>query len=119
MKLLKTLSKKNVKDVLKLLDKYGELQFSEISSILKLHKGNLSTTLRYLEREGIVSRREEKHEKIIPKVYYSLTDYGKKVVKLYDIIDKLEKEKNSSILSIGNNNIIIGSANNTHITLKK
>ena len=113
--LLKTLSKKNVKDVLKLLDEYGELQFSEISSILKLHKGNLSTTLKYLEREGIVSRREEKHEKIIPKVYYSLTDYGEKVVKLYDIIDKLEKEK--TIITIGNNNIIIGNAN--HITLKK
>ncbi|MBM7408408.1 MarR family transcriptional regulator [Methanococcus maripaludis] len=91
--LLKLLTKKNVKEILLLLKKEDELQFSDIQSILELHKGNLSTTLKELEKEGIVSRREEREDKRIPKAYFKLTEYGLKILSIYDLEDKLKAEK--------------------------
>ncbi len=117
--LYRLLSKKYVRDIIYELYYKGEISFSELRTQLGIDKSYLSRLLKELDEEGLISRREEECGRGIPTSIIKLTEYGLKVVDICKAIDKLEKEKNSSILSIGNNNIIIGNANNSHISFKK
>ena len=118
--LYRLLSKKYVREIIYELYHKGEMSFSELRVYLDIDKSYLSRLLKELDEEGIISKREEECGRGIPTSILKLTDYGLKVVDICKAIDKLEKEKtNSSIITFGNNNIIIGTANNTHITLKK
>ena len=70
---------------------------------------------------GIVKKKIEEPKKRISKVNYSLTDLGKKAVKLYDYAEQLEKELEEKHLininvNVGDNTII---ANNSNINIKK
>lgn len=117
---VKAINQKNVKEILLLLNKEEELQFSEIQSILELHKGNLSTTLKELEQEDIVSRREEREDKRIPKAYFKLTEFGKKIMCVYELEDKLQSEKESGNVNINvKNNHGIVANNIQNLNVKK
>jgi uncharacterized tellurite resistance protein B-like protein len=72
----------------------------------------------------LVKKEVENPEVRTSKVYYSLTDFGKKAVKLYDYAEQLEKEleeKHSIIIngSVGDNNIIANNIQNSNISFKK
>ena len=116
--LLKLLTKKNVKEILLLLNSEGELQFSDIQSTLELHKGNLSTTLKELENENVVLRREKREDKRIPKAYFKLSEFGRKILCIYELEEKLQSEKNSKNVNIKvntNHGIIANNIENLHI----
>jgi len=110
--------------VLELLLKYNVLHFREFKKKLKADGKTIYRALDELVKFGLVKKEVEEPEKRTSKVYYSLTPFGKKAVKLYDYAKQLEQDvKDSPYFYVGNinggNNIIIGNANNTHITLKK
>jgi DNA-binding HxlR family transcriptional regulator len=117
--LYRLLSKKYVRDIIYELYRRGEISFSELRIQLGIDKSYLSRLLKELDKEGVISKREEECGRGIPTSILKLTDYGLKVVDICNAIDKLENEKSKAIIALGNNNIIIGNANNAHITLKK
>lgn len=96
--ILKLLSKKYVMDILHLLDAQGELGYSEIWKSVVIDKGLLSRILKELENEKIVSRREERLDRRIPRAYYSLTPYGKEIVNACKILEDIESRKNSLLM---------------------
>ncbi len=80
--------------------------------------------LEELVNAGLVKKEIEEPEKRTSRVYYSLTEFGKKVVKIYDYIEQLEKEledKNAIIINgnVGDNNIIANKIQNSKIYFKK
>ena len=98
--ILKLLSKKYVMDILYLLDEHGELGYSEIWKLVLIGKGLLSRILKELEGEKIVSRREERQDRRIPRAYYSLTPYGKEIVNACKILDDIESRKSSLLMEL-------------------
>jgi len=121
MDLLKIISKKNNRLVLKLLSKYNKLYYSAIKRELKIYDKLLNNSLDELVSAGLIKKEVENPKVRISKVYYSLTDFGKKAVKVYDFVDELEKEHSISIGSntIINNSIIANNINNSNINIKK
>ncbi|WP_018153273.1 winged helix-turn-helix transcriptional regulator [Methanothermococcus thermolithotrophicus] len=124
MDLLKIMSKKNNRLVLELLSKYDKLYYSAIKKELKIYDKLLNNSLDELVSAGLVKKEVENPEVRTSKVYYSLTDFGKKAVKLYDYAEQLEKEleeKHSIIIngSVGDNNIIANNIQNSNISFKK
>ena len=117
--LLKILGKKHVKEILLLLNAHGELYFSQIHEHIPTHTSVLGRTLSELVKSGLITKRKEIVDNLsFVRSCYSLTDLGKKAVKLYDYAEQLEKELEEkkhpiNINSIGDNNIIIGG--NVHI----
>ena len=88
--LLKILTKKRVKEILKLLDEQGELYFAQINEHIPVSKSTLSVLLNELVLAGLVERREGNDKQKLPKTYYKLTNLGKSALVLYDIEKKLE-----------------------------
>jgi len=126
--MLSVIVKKNNRRVLKLLDKFGELYYGELKKTLKIDSTTLSMALNELVDNKLVKRREEPEpSKRIPKVYYSLTPLGKEALKIYELAEELERKKeegikeNSGVIINGdaNGSIIIGSASNSKINIKK
>jgi len=117
--LFRLLSKKYVKDIILLLDARGEMGFSELRDTFNIDKSYLSRLLCELEDNGIISRREVVIDRRMPRSYFKLTPFGKKVIQLYELEDKLRSETSSITINgniTGNNNIIIGgSSHNVHI----
>ncbi len=119
--MLKVLAKKHTKRVLTTLQKYGELHFWALHKELRIDRSSLANILKELLEWGLVKKREEYDKsKKFPKSYYSLTDLGKKALKVYEYIEELEKERKSLIsvenskdviVSIGNNNIVAKNVN--------
>jgi len=56
--------------------------------------------LKELEGEKIVSRREERQDRRIPRAYYSLTPYGKEIVNACKILDDIESRKSSLLMEL-------------------
>jgi len=104
--LFNLLAKKHVKELLYRLTEKDEIGFSDLKEEFQLDKSYLSRTLRELESENLVSRREERENKRMPKSYYSITENGKKVIELYDLEQNIRKntEKKSDDISINLNN---------------
>ncbi|MCQ6254738.1 winged helix-turn-helix transcriptional regulator [Methanocaldococcus sp.] len=124
IKLLKILSKKNNYLVLKTLFKNNALYFRELKKELKMDGKTIYRALEELVNAGLVKKEIEEPEKRTSRVYYSLTEFGKKVVKIYDYIEQLEKEledKNAIIINgnVGDNNIIANKIQNSKIYFKK
>ncbi|ABR55545.1 transcriptional regulator PadR family protein [Methanococcus vannielii SB] len=117
MMLLKLLTKKNVREVLELLANHGELYFSEIFKTLEINQGTLNKLMTELIENDIVKKRTEEEEVALPKAYYSLTDYGKDVLEVYDLEKKLEGKKSSGnskeSLKINIENVGSNSLNNS------
>ena len=117
--MLKVLAKKHTKRVLTTLQKYGELHFWALHRELKIDRSSLSNILKELLEWGLVKKREEYDEsKKFPKSYYSLTNLGKKAIKVYDYIEELEKERKSMISVDNSSNVIISIGDNNKNVIK-
>ena len=120
--LLKILGKKHVREILLLLNTHGELYFSQIHEYMPTHTSVLGRTLSELVKSGLITKRKEIVDNLsFVRSCYTLTDFGKKAVKLYGYAEQLEKEleEKHSIninVNIGDNTII---ANNSNINIKK
>ena len=65
------------------LMEYKVVRFNELKKYIKtISYKTLSTTLKELERDGLVLRRE--YPQIPPKVEYSLTERGKSLIPILD-----------------------------------
>ncbi|AEK19510.1 hypothetical protein GYY_03155 [Methanococcus maripaludis X1] len=115
--LFKLLAKKYVKDILFLLNDRDEVSFKEILEIFGIDKSNLSKLMKELEKNYLVSRREESHELKIPKSFFKLTKKGQNAIKLYELEEKIQSgeeiNEDSVFVINGNNNQnnIIGNNN--------
>jgi DNA-binding HxlR family transcriptional regulator len=118
MELLKIISKKNNKLVLELLSKYDALHYSAIKKKLKIYDKLLNNALDELVNAGLVEKEIENPNIRTSKVFYSLTDFGREAVKVYDFVRCLEKKREPNII-IGDNNIIANNINNSNISFKK
>lgn len=92
MSIEKLLFKKHVKEILKLLNEKEEVYFSEMAEILELPQGSAGRILKDLTDGKLVSKSRPESEDTIPKVYYRLTELGKKALLVYDITDEIELE---------------------------
>jgi len=96
--LLKLLSRKHVKEILIYLSKNGEVHFGQIHKELRIHKGTLSEILKELLEQNIVKKRiDAKEDELLPKRYYSLTDFGKNVLLIYELCNILEQDKDADV----------------------
>jgi DNA-binding HxlR family transcriptional regulator len=119
--LLYVISKPRNRLIITTIYKHKEIHFSALLNYTKIPKVSLVRALDELMNYGIVKKKIEEPEKRISKVNYSLTDFGKKAVKLYDYAEQLEREleEKHSIninVNVGDNTII---ANNSNINIKK
>ena len=119
--LLYVISKPRNRLIITTIYKHKEIHFSALLNYTKIPKVSLVRALDELMKYEIVKKKIEKPEKRISKVNYSLTDFGKKAIKLYGYAEQLEKEleEKHSIninVNIGDNTII---ANNSNINIKK
>jgi DNA-binding HxlR family transcriptional regulator len=119
--LLYVISKPRNRLIIITIYKHKEIHFSALLNYTKIPKVSLVRALDELMKYEIVKKKIEKPEKRISKVNYSLTDFGKKAIKLYGYAEQLEKEleEKHSIninVNIGDNTII---ANNSNINIKK
>ena len=125
--MLQIISKKNNKEILKLLAKYKELHYGALKRYSTLSSRSLSNALNELVENNLIKKRDEpfdKSTKRIPKTFYSLTPLGKKALKIYELAEQLEQERDSeqtnNITINGNNNgIIVGSISNSKVHIKK
>jgi len=104
--LIKLLAKKHVKDILQYLDNYGEVHFGQMHKDLKIHKGTLSDVLDDLVDAGLLVKRREDSESLLPKTYYRLTDYGKKVLILMKALNMLSSNPNIEVYKEDNKIIV-------------
>jgi DNA-binding HxlR family transcriptional regulator len=71
--------------------KDGELRMSELEHrIPKANPRVLTRQLRCLEKDGIVGRRI--YTEVPPKVEYSLTEYGKDMMNLFNMINQFTQK---------------------------
>ena len=71
--------------ILYALMEYKVVRFNELKKYIKtISYKTLSTTLKELERDGLVLRRE--YPQIPPKVEYSLTERGKSLLPILDAL---------------------------------
>jgi DNA-binding HxlR family transcriptional regulator len=117
---LKILSKSNAKEILMLLNEYGELYFGQIHKELGKPKSNLSRVISELQEEGLVNKRTEETDDDgrIPKNYYSLTNLGKIAIEIYEKEDRMLKEKESGNVNINvenNHGIIANNIENLNV----
>ena len=91
--LIRVLSKKYVKEILELLDKKGELHFSQIHKEVSTHMSSLNRTLTELVKSGLISKRKENSKQALPKTYYKLTEKGKKALIFYKLEEEFENLK--------------------------
>jgi len=87
--------------VLYALAKFGVVRFNEMKRYIgKVSYKTLSSTLKALEADGLVRRRE--YPQIPPKVEYSLTERGRTLIPVLDLMcawahkNGPEKESNGS-----------------------
>ena len=118
MELLKLISKKNNALILKLLGKYDKLHYSAIKKQLKIYDKLLYASLNELVEAGLVQKEIEEPGKRTSKVFYSLTELGKKAIKVYDYIEELEKERKSMISVENSSNVIISIGDNNKNVIK-
>ncbi|MBA2863979.1 winged helix-turn-helix transcriptional regulator [Methanococcus maripaludis] len=91
--LMKLITKRNTKAVLDLIIENDEMYFSELQRALdNVNPGTLNRILKELMDAQILTKRVENENMAMPKTWYRLTDYGKKVIGLYDLEAKLENE---------------------------
>jgi len=117
---LKILSKKNNYLVMKFLLNFGKSYFKEIKKGLKIDGKVANRALDELVEAGLVEKEIEDPTKRTSKVYYSLTDLGREAIKVYELVEKLEKKRKSLIsienskdvyVAVGNNNIVAKNVN--------
>lgn len=98
---LKILSKSNAKEILMLLNEFGELYFGQIQKELNKPKSNLSRILSELQENGLVSKRTEESDEDgrIPKNYYTLTKLGDIAIEIYECENKMEEMSEKTILN--------------------
>jgi len=94
--LLSIISKSKNRLVLCILQEYSKIYFGKLLKISKLPKVSLIRALNELVDAGLVQKEIEDPTKRTSKVYYSLTELGKKAIKIYDFVEELEKERKSS-----------------------
>ncbi|MBA2858317.1 DNA-binding HxlR family transcriptional regulator [Methanococcus maripaludis] len=118
--LLNIISKKNTRAVLELLRENEEMYFSEIQRELDMNLGSLNRILNELMTLNILDKRKDSEDVALPKAYYFVTDYGEKVVELYDLEKDLEKE--SKIINQtnikGNVKNVVNMGDNATVNLK-
>ncbi|MBP2143927.1 DNA-binding HxlR family transcriptional regulator [Methanococcus voltae] len=102
--LLKTLTKKYVKEILYILYNRGELYSGQIQNELDIDSGNLSKILSTLVKKKLVFKRREPKGESMPMSYFKLSDLGKSVIKIYEISEALERNKNIEIIIKDSNN---------------
>ncbi|MBP2202182.1 DNA-binding HxlR family transcriptional regulator [Methanococcus voltae] len=125
--IINLIKKKHVDRILKLLYESNELYFGQLTSILGIDTGNLSKILNEMYKLGLLKKREEKTEYKLPRTYYSLTEKGLKLIKLYIEIENLDNTncENKNIIDnsknkvINNSGIVIGDTKDSNITIKK
>jgi len=86
---LSILGKKWVKQILILLSKYEEVNFSKIITSLNITTKVLSERLNLLRSYGLIKR----HLKENRSTHYSLTEKGKEIVELIKKMDQILEEK--------------------------
>jgi DNA-binding HxlR family transcriptional regulator len=91
--LFSILAKKHVKEILYRLNDENEMGFSKLNEEFQLDKSFLSRILRELESENLVSRREERENKRMPKSFYAITENGRKVINLYKLEEEIRETK--------------------------
>ena len=122
--LLYVISKPRNRLIISTILKYKKVHFSALLKYTKIPKVSLVRALDELINYKLVKKEVEEPEKRISKVYYSLTNFGKKAVKLYHYAEQLENEleENHSITingNVGDNNIIANNIQNSNISFKK
>ena len=118
--LLKILSKKNNYLIMKFLLDFGKSYFKEIRKGLRIDSKIAHRALDELVNAGLVEKEVEDPTKRTSKVYYSLTDLGREAIKVYELVEELEKKRKASIsvenskdvyFAVGNNNIVAKNVN--------
>ncbi|AEF96075.1 MarR family transcriptional regulator [Methanotorris igneus] len=107
--LLKLLAKKHVKEILQYLDTHGEVHFGQLHKDLNIHKGTLGNILDELVESEILNKRREETDALLPKTYYSLTNFGKRVLMVYKLCNALKKEDDTPIKIIYGDKVIASS----------
>ncbi|MCS3900855.1 winged helix-turn-helix domain-containing protein [Methanococcus voltae] len=127
--MLKLISKKHVKEILKCINE-GEIHFNAIKKKLNINSRNLSELLNGLLEQGLICKRWEDKDILVPKAYYSISKKGKEVLKVYGQINKIENLDNTNCENeniidnsknkvINNSGIVIGDTKDSNITIKK
>ncbi|XRO75237.1 winged helix-turn-helix transcriptional regulator [Methanocaldococcus sp. 28A] len=106
MDLIKLLAKKHVKEILQYLAIHGEVHFGQLHKDLQIHKGTLGNVLEELVNAGILNKRREDAGNLLPKTYYSLTDFGKRVLIVYELCNILKKDDKKPIKIIYGDKVI-------------
>ncbi|ADC69785.1 transcriptional regulator, HxlR family [Methanocaldococcus sp. FS406-22] len=104
--LIKLLAKKHVKEILQYLDTYGEVHFGQLHKDLGIHKGTLGNVLEELVDAGLLNKRREDTGTLLPRTYYSLTDFGRKVLILMRAINMLGTNPNIEVYQKDNKIIV-------------
>ncbi|WP_456417063.1 helix-turn-helix transcriptional regulator [Methanocaldococcus sp.] len=104
--LIKLLAKKHVKEILQYLSIHGEVHFGQLHKDLQIHKGTLGNVLEELVDSGILNKRREDTGTLLPKTYYSLTDFGKRVLMVYKLCNTLKRGDTTPIKIIYGNKVI-------------
>ena len=123
---LKILSRKHVKEILEIIEKHGSIHFGDLKKKSNINVGNLSKLLNILLDYNLITKTAVPTDTKIVKTYYSITDMGKNAMRVFKLIDELDRKfENSSpnSISIGTNhgNISIGNNNivGDNINIKK
>ena len=118
VELMKILSKKNNYLALSYLAKFEKVHFRKIKRELNIEGKSLYRALEELVKAGLVQKEVEEPAKRTSKVFYSLTELGKKAIKVYDYIEELEKERKSMISVENSSNVIISIGDNNKNVIK-
>jgi len=122
--LLYVISKPRNRVIISTILKHKKIHFSALLKYTKIPKVSLVRGLDELINYKLIKKEIEDPEKRMSKVYYSLTELGKKAVKIYDYAEQLEKElesKQSIVINgnVGDNNVIANNIENSKIYFKK
>ena len=111
---------------LEIIEKHGSIHFGDLKKKSNINVGNLSKLLNILLDYNLITKTAVPTDTKIVKTYYSLTDIGKNAMRVFKLIDELDRKfENSSpnSISIGTNhgNISIGNNNivGDNINIKK
>ncbi len=94
--LLEVLGKPHTMKIVYVLTTASPWRFTQIQKILHIQPKTLAARLQELVEFGLVSRRS--YNEIPPRVDYELTQKGRDVTKIFDVLDSLPERSRSTLL---------------------
>jgi len=89
MELIPLLGKRYVKEILRVLDEHGPLNYGRLKKLSGCPDGTLTHRLNELEEAGLVKTYEKKSRYRLPQRICKITNLGKKALVLYEIDEEL------------------------------